>query len=180
MRERKLVQIYTSVLFGKALASKCEEKIMTEIKNICDIFCASPKARRYLSAPIYSDDEKNELLDSLLKKYKVTEIFDHFLRLLVENNRMEYLPDIMNLYEEMLNNKEGRIVAELVTAKKMSEKDLKSCISIFEKRLGKKLVISHQIDSNIIGGAILTYGNNMIDLSVLNMQNKLSREINEV
>lgn len=180
MMNIRLVQTYATILFGKALASKSQTEILLELQNLSAIFDASPKILRYFSAPIYNNLEKSKSLNILLKGKKSSGLFINFLNLLIENNRIEYIQDITKEYEKILMDNEGKIKATIVTARNMSSRDLKICISTFEKKLGKKFIISHKVDPSIIGGAILTYGNNMMDLSVLNMKNKLSREMNEV
>jgi len=176
----RLVQTYATILFGKALALKSQEKILSELQNLSSIFNASPKILRYFSAPIYSNLEKRELLDILFRNKKPSEVFINFLNVLIENNRIEFIQKITREYERILMNNEGKTKATITIARNMSAKDLKACISTFEKKLGKTFIVYHKVDPSIIGGAIIAYDNNMLDLSVLNMKNKLSREINEV
>lgn len=180
MKNVKIIQTYSGILFRKAAESKGLDKVHADLENLSDILSSSNKSLRYLSAPIYSLEEKQSLIADLRKKLKLTKVTENLLDLLLENNKMEYLPDIFQDFSDRLLSHKGQVKAKLITAKKVSAKDLKSLTTMFEKRLGKKLSVTHEIDEAIIGGAILSYGNNMLDLSMLNMQNKLNREIYEV
>ena len=180
MKNIKLVQTYSKILFAKAVEAKLQDKVASDLENISAILEESQKSTRFLSAPIYSDKEKKDLLDVLLKKLKLQKLTQNFLDVALQNNRIKDLPSICDDFIKRLLALRGENTATLISARKMSEKDLKSCIAMFEKQLGKKFIVSHKIDPTIIGGVILNFGGQMLDLSILNIQNKLSREINEV
>lgn len=180
MKNLRQIRTYANLLFEQANSTGKLDKISDDFGNLVSTLKSSKKIERYFTASIYSINDKRSLLDEVLGSMKLDKSLSNFIDILLENNRMGYLEDIYYYFSKRLNESKGQISAKLFTAKKISDKDLKFCISIFEKKIGKKLIVTHEIDSSIIGGAILTWGSNMLDLSVLNVQNQLSREINEI
>ena len=174
------MQTYSRILFDQAKNTKSLEQVFSDLTHLVAIIENSTNLLRYLSAPIYTDAEKKELLSGVLKKLKPAKITQNFLDVIIENNKMEYLPSIYKDFSQRIMDSKGQVEANIITAKKISSKDLKSLTDMFEKKLGKKFVVTHEIDPSIIGGAILNYGSNMLDLSIINMQNKLNRDIHEV
>lgn len=95
----------------------------------------------------------------------------NFVRVLVEADRIGVVPQIASLFDELKNGAEGIARARIDTAFALSNEDLASITSALEKRFGKKIETTVNVDPELIGGARITVGDTVIDGTV---QAKLS------
>jgi len=97
------------------------------------------------------------------------EMDDHsrnFIRLLSENNRIALLPDIHAIYEQLRAEAEGEIEATVTSAFALTDAQRDNIIAALSKRLDRKVRIVNEIDTDLIGGAIIRAGDLVIDGSL--------------
>lgn len=90
----------------------------------------------------------------------------NFIRLLTENRRVQLLPEIAALYEELRAGAESRIEAEVVSAVAVGADQLKTIAAALKKRLGRDVNLATRIDPSLIGGIVIRAGDLVIDGSV--------------
>lgn len=98
--------------------------------------------------------------------------FGRFLALLAENRRLNLLPEIAGLYEQMRAEAENVVRARLISAQPMTGQDLESYKAMLQRRLGQRVDLTLEVDESLIGGAIIDTGEKVIDGSV---KGKLAR-----
>ncbi len=90
----------------------------------------------------------------------------NFARLLVEGKRLAALPEIVRLYEEAKSAQEGQLEARIVTAYEMSPVQMQGLVAALEKKFGQKINAAQEVDANLIGGVLITVGDEVLDASV--------------
>jgi F-type H+-transporting ATPase subunit delta len=90
----------------------------------------------------------------------------NFIRLLSENHRLELLPVITVLYEELRASAEGRIEVEVVSAYEISATQIKAIAGALKRRLGRDIDLATRIDPALLGGIVVHAGDLVIDGSV--------------
>ena len=91
---------------------------------------------------------------------------ENLVQQLAEYDRLEVLPEISALYEELKDEAEDVVEAVVTSAKKLTEKEKKAIATALKKRLGREVKITTEIDESILGGAIIQAGDLVIDGSV--------------
>jgi len=119
------------------------------------------------------DSEKEQLLLDVCKG-KLDENGTNFIGLLVENKRLQLIPEISLFYEELKAEEEGSIEAELIMAEKPSKKTVDDLLKSLEKKFNKKIEGKIVIDKNIIGGTKIIVGDSVIDASVRSQLDNLA------
>ena len=117
-----------------------------------------------------------ELLQSICGD-AIPDLGDSMLKLLAENGRLALLPEIAELFEEERALVEKSVHANVVSATALTEAQQQQIIAALAKRLGKEVTLSHEVDESIIGGAIITVGDMVIDGSVTNRLEKLTNSL---
>ncbi|MBQ4132245.1 MAG: F0F1 ATP synthase subunit delta [Desulfovibrionaceae bacterium] len=133
------------------------------LKECLDI---SPELANLFANPVFSNDEKGKVLNSLLDRGDVSEITKNFCRLLLEKGRLPLLTDIATAYQDMLDQMEGIIRSELITAVELSPERQAEIKSSLEAKSGKKLAMTFSVDPDIIGGLILKIDDRALDGSL--------------
>ncbi|MFO7326599.1 MAG: F0F1 ATP synthase subunit delta [Pseudomonadota bacterium] len=100
------------------------------------------------------------------------EAFRDFLALLADNRRLQLLPEIAGLYEELRADAERIVKAKVTAAKELSGDELESIRAALKRRFGREVEIEAAVDESLIGGAVIAAGDVVIDGS---LRGKLSR-----
>jgi len=90
----------------------------------------------------------------------------NFVRLLIENGRLDLLPEIRDLYEELKNEREGVVDAVITTAYPLDSRQLAALVSELEIRSRRKVKAQVKVDAGLIGGVRMQVGDEVIDGSV--------------
>lgn len=101
----------------------------------------------------------------------------NMIRLLAENGRLDVLPEIAALYEEMRAEAEAKVEAEVVSAKALSESQKSAIAAALAKRLGREVSLVCSTDESLLGGAIIRSGDMVIDGSVVGKLDKISHQL---
>lgn len=88
------------------------------------------------------------------------------LQLLSQFKRLQLLPAIHEIYEQMRAQAERLINIELISAYPIEEEQKKRFISALEKRMNRQVNLACVVDKNILGGAIIRAGDVVIDGSI--------------
>jgi F-type H+-transporting ATPase subunit delta len=103
----------------------------------------------------------------------------NFFSLLAENDRLCALPAIAAGYEALKQDADGKVDVQVTSAQKLSKKQKDEIAKSMEKKLGKKVSITSDVDAKLIAGAIIRAGDLVIDGSVLARLDKLSTTLNK-
>lgn len=91
----------------------------------------------------------------------------NFIKLVLENNRLQLLPVIAAVFESLKAEAENSVDVEVVSAFKLNRKQLANLSQRLKKRLGhRKINLTTRTDSALIGGMIVRAGDLVIDGSV--------------
>ena len=131
---------------------------------------------KFLSSPLISGHDKAESLKNIFEGKAEALLLD-FLCLVAEKNRADRLDEIYSEFRKMYNDKLGLLEVTAVTAQPMSEELKKRLTDKLTRTTGKRIVLTEQVDSSVIGGIIVRYGNTELDSSVKTRLDKLKAQI---
>lgn len=135
-----------------------------------------------LLSPAMEQAQKAELILAVLAGLKEAPKFDqeaeNLFKLLAENERLEIIPAIAELFEIFKQDAEGVIEVSVISARRLSAKHKNAIAEAMKKRLGKEVTITASIDKSVIAGAIIRAGDLVIDGSALGRLHKLSSQLN--
>lgn len=90
----------------------------------------------------------------------------NFVRLLVDNERLQVLPEIRELYVELKNGQEGVQEADIASAFPLDDATLKNLVAELEARFKCRIQATVSLDPELIGGVRIAVGDQVIDASV--------------
>jgi F-type H+-transporting ATPase subunit delta len=130
---------------------------------------ADPQAKALLGHPALDNDA---LVALLLPSGEIDPNFQRFLTVLAENRRLTVLPDIAALFEQLRLDAERIVKVQVTSATELGSDELERLAAALRKRFGRELAMSHRVDPELIGGAIIDAGDVVIDGS---LRSKLAR-----
>ena len=153
----------------KAVKDSKEEGLAQKLIPVLDTIdeiVADPKLKELASDPSLSSDQIYELIRGMLDK-AVPQVAENLLKLVIQNGRIEALPQITAQYRELLNheNKEADVTIE--TAFPLSDDQVADLIKALDKKFpGIKLLPKVVVDKDLIGGVRVIVGDKVLDGTV--------------
>jgi F-type H+-transporting ATPase subunit delta len=123
---------------------------------------ADPRVRAALKDPNLSDAQVAGLFISILSG-KLTGDAENLVRVLAEYDRLELLPEIRQQFEQLKNEREGIVEAEIQSAFDLTQDQIGDLVSRLEKRFGRKVKARVSVDKGLIGGVRVLVGDKVID-----------------
>ena len=90
----------------------------------------------------------------------------NFIAMLAENGRITLLPEIAAQFALLKNASEGAADANIFSAFEISADQLPPLVATLEKKFGRKLNPTVEIDPSLIGGVRVVVGDEVLDTSV--------------
>ena len=117
---------------------------------------------------------KYEILDEIFKK-ELSEKVLNFIKILVEKNRFNEFEQIVQAYSDEVDQNNNIKRVEIVSAVELSDNQKQKAIEKLEARLQKTVKVGWTVDTSIIGGLIIKIDDDVIDTSLKNKLDKLSK-----
>jgi len=159
---------YAKALF--ALAKKAGKKAPAEYGQDLEAFAsvleASPDLLKVFANPVIVTKDKKAVLAGVVAKLSLKPIVANFLSLLADKERLANVLEVSAYYRTLLDEAEGVLRGQLVTAYALTEPRQDQIKSKLEKQSGKKLVLSFAVDTAILGGVLLRVGDKVLDASL--------------
>ncbi len=155
---------YTLLEYAAALGQ--QEEVYTDMKIFSEIFIHTRPLRRAIQNPSVALQDKKKIIVTACGN-NVPSSLDKMIDLILKNKREEMIRYIalrfIELYRERYQIQSGK----LVTAVPIDPEKEEQFISRIQEIVGGKLEIDPVVDPDIIGGFVLTLGDNRWDASIL-------------
>jgi F-type H+-transporting ATPase subunit delta len=126
----------------------------------------------YLGDPKFNDEQRLEFLTGLFVEVGADVLGGkdkkgiNFLKLLLEYRRIAVLPEISEHFEALKANVENSVDATVTSAVALSQAQTDEIAKALKERLGRDVIITTEIDEDLIGGAVIRAGDVVIDGSL--------------
>jgi F-type H+-transporting ATPase subunit delta len=124
-----------------------------------------PQMRSALSNPKVSAQQKRDLLAAVLGDRASAELAN-MLSILVDNHREVLVGSIQEQFEELKNEHEKVVRARITSAQPLSDAQRSEIVGALERRYGKKVEAELDVDPELLGGARVQVGDQVINASV--------------
>ena len=125
----------------------------------------NPQLLAFSDSPKATIDQVLGLITGVAKT-AMPEMARNFLRTVVENGRLNALPEIAAQFRELKNAQSGSSDAIVYSAFPIAPDALAEVKSSLEKRFGRKLNVSVELQTELIGGIRVVVGDEVLDTSV--------------
>lgn len=131
------------------------------LRLLCDV-TTEPRVAAALDNPKLTAADKTALLLSIGGE-RLDASGRSFVRVLVDADRIAVLPQIRTLFEALKNDAEGVSKARIDTAFPLTDAQAADLKAALEKRFGKKIETTINVEPALGGGARITVGDTVID-----------------
>ena len=103
--------------------------------------------------------------------------FRDYLWVLAENKRFPLIPEIATLYQKLREEADKLLRVKVVSAFALDENQATRMKEALARRFEREILLESEVDSSIIGGAIVYAGGQVIDGSLKDRLTKLSNSL---
>ena len=129
----------------------------------------------FFFSPYFSSNEKRDGIKKTITGANPELV--NFLELLAEKHRMPALFRIRKRFDELWDEENQRLEVTLTSAVELDPSVVESVGAEIERKTGKTIELTSEVDESIIGGLVLQVGNRVLDASIRNRLEKLRREV---
>jgi F-type H+-transporting ATPase subunit delta len=101
----------------------------------------------------------------------------NFLSIVSENNRMEFLPEIADMFELYKAEQEKSVDVDVTSAFALNDEQQDKLAKVLSARLGREVRLHAAEDASLIGGVVIRAGDLVIDGSVRGKLAKLAEAL---
>lgn len=137
---------------------------------------ANSEIQQYIKTPSISTPQKIHFLLELFGPRPSEEI-RRFTHVVAENQRLELLPQIAELFEARCAAEQQILEVTVATAVELKAAQVKRFKQSMEKKFASQIELKTEVDPALIGGAFIRAGETVIDLSVRGKIEKLKEAL---
>ena len=163
---------YANALADIALEQGAADPVSRQLSDFNGAYEESAELRTFLSSPAVDRDAKHGVIEKLVARLGASRIMRNFLFIVVDNQRTPLLPEMMETFQQVLQQRQGIAEAEIVSATAMNDAQKSQLQQSLEKLTGKKIQANYSQDPTLLGGALVRIGDTIYDGS---LRNRLSQ-----
>ncbi len=128
---------------------------------------------QFFMHPGVEKTKKRDLIDSL----NVSETLQHFLYVLIDNNRFEYVPDIYEDYKALINNRFKRMHVIVYSKRPLDAKRKENLKQQYEAKYNRQVTLENRLDEKIVGGLRFEFEGKVIDDTINHTLSQMKRQL---
>ena len=159
---------YAQAIFRLAREGKALAAWSNRLQRLAAI-AQDPEMAKVVGNPKFSAGQVAELFVSLTGESDKTpgnKELTSLIGILAENERLDVLSQIQDIYEQLKSADEGVKDAVVTSAYPLDDAQLKNLMSQLESHFGSKLQPHVEVDAALIGGIKVAVGDQVLDASV--------------
>ncbi len=157
---------YAKALLNIASEKKMIEPYADELASVASVLKSEDLLRLLLDSPTFPLEKKTAIVTDLCGLLELNDGMKTFLTLLVEKDRISYIPQIILNYRKFADEISGVIRAKITSANTLSEDRADALKKGLEQQTGKQVVLSIETDKSLIGGLQAEMDGKLFDGSV--------------
>lgn len=169
---------YARALLSLAKTEGRLEDAGTELGLLASVF-TEPRLAAIMVNPTLGITARRELTEGVLAAAKTSPTVANLVRLLVGRERITQMPDISRAYDTLVDRELGRVRVGIRTAAPLAEPAQKEITALARRLAGKDVVITSEIEPELLGGVVLDVGGTVYDGSVRTRLARMSRTMAE-
>ena len=154
---------YAEALF-KAVGAADALAVAEQVAELAKV-AGDSQLRQFADSPKTQPEQVFTLVTSVVK-VALGDAAKNLLRTVIDNGRLNALPEVAVQFRNLVNRRNGSSDAIVYSAFPMDAAALAEVSASLEKRFGRKLNLSTQLDESLIGGIRVVVGDEVLDTSV--------------
>ena len=178
MSDTRVASRYAKSLLDLAQEKGMLEQVRQDMLLLDKTVQQNHDYRLMLKNPIIKHDKKLAILKAIFNG-KVTDMTSLFLEIITKKNREAVLESMPAEFEKQYNLKNNIQKATITTAVPLDGKLREEFSVLVAKKTGKTIQLEEKVDPSLIGGFVLTIGDQQFDDSIKSSLQRLRNKFND-
>ncbi len=157
---------YAKALFGIAREDGTVEETAAQLGALADLLGSNPELRGCLFRPLHPVAERRAVVKSVAERLGTPPTLQSFYAFLVDQRRLIDFPAILNEYQRLAAEAEGRTEAQVVSATPLDDAARERLVRALSARTGRRVSVTVSVDPDLIGGVVAQVGDLVFDGSL--------------
>ena len=166
---------YAEAVFSRAQEAG-ELETWSDMLALLAQLAQDPDMARVIRDPLFDREQLTGLIIEICDE-GLNDEGRNLVRLLVQNGRTTLLPEVARIYELLKDESLKVLNVHVRAAFALQQAQKKNIAAALEARLGRKITITSEKDTTLIGGIHIRAGDMVIDGSVRGQLQQLSNEL---
>lgn len=182
MSDEKIAKTYAISLFSAIDGSENKERAIAtkqSLETISQIWDDNKELAQIINNPAIPKDSKRELVLELLKIAEITdELVINFTKLIIQNKRFSLISLMTTHFNKILTDAMKGLSFEVVSAFTLDDAEKSALKESLVKNTGKSnLSINWSVNTDLIGGLQIKFGDKIFDTSLSAGLEKIQRDL---
>ncbi len=164
---------YASALAEIALEQGATEPVLQQLADFGRAYGESVELRNFLDNPAVNREAKHGVIGKLAARIGASKIVRNFLFVVVDNQRTQQLPYMIEAFQAVIRQRQGVAEAEVESAMEMNATQRAQLLQTLERMTGKKIQARYSLDPTLLGGTVVRIGDTIYDGSLKNRLNQM-------
>lgn len=129
------------------------------------VVTADESMARWLQSPFATEEKAVEIIVEAIGG-EIDPRFEGYLRVLADNGRLSLCSEISQLFKQLRQDAEKCLQVRVVSAVSLQDAQIERMKAALAKRFDREITLNNNIDPDILGGAIIYAGDQVIDGSL--------------
>lgn len=164
---------YANALADIALEQGAAEPVLKQLSDFNAAYQESAELRNFLASPAVEREAKHGVIEKLAARLGASKIIRNFLFIMIDNQRTTLLPQMLETFQLVLQQRQGVAEATVISATALNEAQKSQLQQSLEKISGKKIQAKYSQDPALLGGVQVRIGDTIYDGSLRNRLNQM-------
>ncbi len=179
MLSQEVAKKYANALFLSVKEKNLTDVAYEQFNSLKELISKDKTLINFLSAPHVLDENKMALVRDVFTP-RIERLFVEFLLVLVDKNRINFLDDIIDEFDRLIEAEKGIGRVTVITAIPLDDSQRTRLNQKMITKTGLEIVLEEKVDKTILGGMIIILHNEIIDGSVRHGLDLIEEKLNKV
>ena len=166
---------YASALFELASENGTVTAVESDLEKLGAALGESEELRAATTNPQLSRADQGKAVAAVASHLGLSELTTNFLGVLADNRRLSKLEGMIAAFKAIAAAQRGEVTAKVTSAHALTDTQLAGLKNKLTAREGRTVMLSHDVDPDLLGGLVVTIGSQRIDASIRTRLNSLSQ-----
>lgn len=152
-------------MFGVAQQHGNVEVVNNDLQLVRQTIQESRELRTLMEHPLVRIDDKKQIVKQLFEA-RLQPVTFNFLRLLLDKRRIMALDAVAVRFHQLVAAQKRQVGVKLTTAVDMGAAEIDALRAELQRQWNREVVMEAKVDPEILGGAVLQIGDQVVDGSI--------------
>jgi F-type H+-transporting ATPase subunit delta len=169
---------YARALLDVATEAGRADAVSDQLSAFANVLADNRDLSDVLLNPAFTTQQRSGVIEGLMRAMGAVEpVLANTLRLLVDRNRLAYLPDIARLYRDMADAQAGRVRGHVTSAVPLTLDAVQKLSASLQALTQRQVVLEPRVDPSVLGGVAAQVGSTLYDGTLRTQLEQMRREL---